>query len=157
MPSPCSSRAPRSSRPPCPPRPARYRSTTTSPPARWPVSLPADAAAGGGQLRLPAVAAHPDPVILVNGTFANQDDNWQAASPLLANHGYCVFTFNYGGSSASSIVQGTGDIAASAGQLASFVTRVLAATGAAKVDLVGHSQGGMMPRYYLMFLAAPPS
>jgi len=97
-------------------------------------------------------SAHPDPVILVNGTFANQDDNWQAASPLLANHGYCVFTFNYGGSSASSIVQGTGDIAASAGQLASFVTRVLAATGAAKVDLVGHSQGGMMPRYYLKFL-----
>ncbi len=47
--------------------------------------------------------AHPDPVILVNGTFANQDDNWQAASPLLANHGYCVFTFNYGGSSASSV------------------------------------------------------
>ena len=49
-------------------------------------------------------AAHPDPVILVNGTFANQDDNWQAASPLLANHGYCVFTFNYGGSSAAAVV-----------------------------------------------------
>ena len=97
-------------------------------------------------------SAHPDPVILVNGTFANQDDNWQAASPLLANHGYCVFTFNYGGPSASSIVQGTGDIADSAGQLASFVATVLAATGAAKVDLVGHSQGGMMPRYYLKFL-----
>jgi triacylglycerol esterase/lipase EstA (alpha/beta hydrolase family) len=97
-------------------------------------------------------SAHPDPVILVHGTFANQDDNWQAASPLLANHGYCVFTFNYGGPSASSIIQGTGDIAASAGQLASFVTQVLAATGAAKVDLVGHSQGGMMPRSYLKFL-----
>jgi triacylglycerol esterase/lipase EstA (alpha/beta hydrolase family) len=96
-------------------------------------------------------AAHPEPVILVNGTFANQDDNWQAASPLLANHGYCVFTFNYGGPSASSIVQGTGDIAASAGQLSAFVTTVLAETGAEKVDLVGHSQGGMMPRYYLKF------
>ena len=97
-------------------------------------------------------SAHPDPVILVNGTFANQDDNWQAASPLLANHGYCVFAFNYGGTSPSAVVQGTGDIAASAGQLGAFVTRVLAATGAAKADLVGHSQGGMMPRYYLKFL-----
>jgi pimeloyl-ACP methyl ester carboxylesterase len=97
-------------------------------------------------------AAHPYPVILVHGTLANMNDNWQAASPILANHGYCVFAFNYGGSSASSDVQGTGDIAASAAQLATFVNTVLAATGAAKVDLVGHSQGGMMPRYYLNFL-----
>ena len=97
-------------------------------------------------------AAHPYPVILVNGTFANMDDNWQAAAPLLANHGYCVYAFNYGGASPASPVQGTGDIAASAAQLATFVNTVLAATGAPKADLVGHSQGGMMPRYYLNFL-----
>ena len=94
-------------------------------------------------------ATHPYPVVLVHGTLANMNDNWQAASPILANHGYCVFAFNYGGSSPSSDVQGTGDIAASAQQLATFVSQVLAATGAAKVDLVGHSQGGMMPRYYI--------
>jgi triacylglycerol esterase/lipase EstA (alpha/beta hydrolase family) len=94
-------------------------------------------------------AEHPYPVILVNGTFANQDDNWQAAAPLLADNGYCVFTFNYGG---TGDVTATGDIATSATELASFVTQVLAATGAAQVDLVGHSQGGMMPRYYLKFL-----
>jgi pimeloyl-ACP methyl ester carboxylesterase len=80
------------------------------------------------------------------------DDNWQAASPVLANHGYCVFAFNYGGPAATSPIQGIGDIGSSATQLASFVNTVLAATGAAKVDLVGHSQGGMMPRYYLQFL-----
>ena len=97
-------------------------------------------------------AAHPYPVILVHGTFANMDDNWQAAAPLLANNGYCVYAFNYGGTSPASPIQGTGDIAASAAQLAAFVVAVLAATGAAQVDLVGHSQGGMMPRYYLNFL-----
>jgi triacylglycerol esterase/lipase EstA (alpha/beta hydrolase family) len=96
--------------------------------------------------------AHPDPVVLVHGTFENQDDNWQALSPLLANNGYCVYTFNYGGATPGTPIQGTGDIPTSAGQLAAFVDQVLSTTHAAKVDIVGHSQGGMMPRYYLDFL-----
>ncbi len=97
-------------------------------------------------------AAHPDPVVLVHGTFENMDDNWRAAAPLLANHGYCVFAFNYGGAVPNADFQATGEIGASAHQLAAFVSRVLSATGAAKVDIVGHSQGGMMPRYYINFL-----
>lgn len=97
-------------------------------------------------------ATHPYPVVLVHGTLENMDDNWRAASPILANNGYCVFAFNYGGGSSTDDFQGTGDIATSAGQLASFVNEVLAATGASKVDIVGHSQGGMMPRYYINFL-----
>jgi len=95
---------------------------------------------------------HPYPVVLVHGTFENMNDNWGGASPLLADEGYCVFAFDYGGTSASADIQGTGEIAAGAGQLATFVSRVLSATGASKVDLVGHSQGGMMPRYYIDFL-----
>jgi triacylglycerol esterase/lipase EstA (alpha/beta hydrolase family) len=98
--------------------------------------------------------AHPRPVILVHGTFADMSNSWQALSPLLYDKGYCVFALNYGsyGGSGNVGIYGTGDIAQSAEQLASFVTQVLAATGARKVDLVGHSQGGMMPRYYLRFL-----
>ena len=107
---------------------------------------------GANNFSCKPTAAHPYPVVLVNGTFANMDDNWQAASPILANHGYCVFAFNYGGTSATSPIQGTGDIAASAATLSSFVSEVLADTGASKVNLVGHSQGGMMPRYYINFL-----
>jgi len=110
---------------------------------------PATPPPGANNFACKPTAAHPYPVILVHGTLANMNDNWQAASPILANHGYCVFAFNYGGSSPASPIQGTGDIAASAQQLATFVNQVLAATGAAKVDVVGHSQGGMMPRYYI--------
>ena len=96
-------------------------------------------------------AAHPVPVILVHGTFADMSDSWQALSPLLYDNGYCVFALNYGSydGSGSLGVYATGDIAQSAQQLSSFVNKVLAATGATKVDLVGHSQGGMMPRYYI--------
>jgi triacylglycerol esterase/lipase EstA (alpha/beta hydrolase family) len=96
-------------------------------------------------------AAHPQPVILVHGTFEDMDDNWQALSPLLYDHGYCVFALNYGSynGSGSAGIYATGEIGQSAQQLASFVNKVLAATGASKVDLVGHSQGGMMPRYYI--------
>ena len=96
-------------------------------------------------------AAHPRPVVLVHGTFADMSDNWQALSPLLHNHGYCVFALNYGSYAGSGAVgiYGIGEIAASAGELSSFVDKVLAATGAEEADLVGHSQGGMMPRYYL--------
>lgn len=97
--------------------------------------------------------AHPYPVILVHGTLANAAFTWQALSPLLANAGYCVFALNYGANEGSAgRFFGIADIAASAGELAAFVERVRAATGAAKVDLVGHSQGGMMPRYYLKHL-----
>jgi triacylglycerol esterase/lipase EstA (alpha/beta hydrolase family) len=90
--------------------------------------------------------AHPYPVVLVHGTFGNMTDSWQALSPLLANNGYCVFALDYGGSPGNQI-QATGDIPTSAAQLGAFVDRVLAATGA-----LGHSQGGMMPRWYIKFL-----
>ena len=94
-------------------------------------------------------AAHPYPVILVPGTFENMAKNWATMSPALKSQGYCVYALNYG---ATNGVDATGPVADSASQLSPFVDKVLASTGARKVDLVGHSQGGMMPRYYLGFL-----
>ena len=88
------------------------------------------------------------------GTFGDMSDSWQALSPLLFDRGYCVFALNYGSYAGSGAlgVYATGPIEQSAAQLGAFVNRVLAATGASQVDIVGHSQGGMMPRYYLKFL-----
>ncbi len=108
-------------------------------------------------------AKHPRPVVLVPGTLENMAGNWYTLSSLLSDEGYCVFALNYG-QEAGRLVGfpgalppgGTGPIASSATELATFVGRVLAATGAAQVDIVGHSQGGMMPRYYLRFLGGAP-
>lgn len=88
---------------------------------------------------------HPQPVVLVNGTFETMEKNWVTMSPYLADKGYCVFAFNYGD-------RATGPIGQSARELRTFVNRVRDATGSRRVDLVGHSQGGMMPRYYLKYL-----
>jgi triacylglycerol lipase len=88
-------------------------------------------------------AQHPQPVVLVHGTFATT--SWQVIGPALAARGYCVFTFNYGQA-------GTGEIAESARELATFVNRLLAHTHAKQVSIVGHSEGGLMPRYYIRFL-----
>ena len=95
-------------------------------------------------------AQRPNPVILVHGTFGDMTVSWNMVSPALKLNGYCVFALDYGN-------RGTGRIEDSAAELDAFVDRVLAATGASRVSLVGHSQGGMMPRYYIKFLGGKDS
>ncbi|WP_310964166.1 esterase/lipase family protein [Nocardioides terrisoli] len=101
-------------------------------------------------------ARHPRPVILVHGTGGNAATNWATYAALLANHGYCVFALTYGVSptlSASPVaIGGMGRIEDSAQELKDFVAKVLRRTGATRVDLVGHSQGTLMPDYYVKFL-----
>ena len=97
--------------------------------------------------------AHPYPVILLPGTLYNVAETWQALGPILANLGYCVYGMNYGQTALTILTGGRvssiGPIEDSAHQLAVFVDQVRAKTGSAQVDLVGWSQGGMMPRWYM--------
>ncbi|MFB8247866.1 esterase/lipase family protein [Streptomyces sp. NPDC001046] len=97
-------------------------------------------------------AAHPRPVVLVHGTLGNSVDNWLGLAPYLQVRGYCVFSLDYGQLEGVPFFHGLGPVEKSALQLRDFVDRVLAATGAAETDVVGHSQGGMMPRWYVRFL-----
>ncbi len=97
-------------------------------------------------------AAHPDPVVLVHGLGATMGENWSYMAPLLARRGYCVFALTYGLDPRFPFFGGVIPIESSAPELGAFVDQVLAATGAQKVDLVGHSEGTFMPQYWLKFL-----
>ncbi|AHH15005.1 putative lipase, alpha/beta hydrolase family [Nocardia nova SH22a] len=96
-------------------------------------------------------AAHPEPVVLIHGFLANRTDNWQTYGPLLANNGYCVFALTYGSPDGNpdALLGGLTSMQSSAATLDAFVDRVRQATGADKVDLVGHSEGATMPYWYI--------
>lgn len=105
-------------------------------------------------------AAHPRPVVLVHGTWMNAYNGFAYMGQPIKDAGYCTFTLNYGrsdllqGGGLGSVLpgtMGTGYIQDSAKQLATFVDRVLAATGSAQVDLVAHSQGGALSNWYTKF------
>ncbi|RJQ83235.1 esterase/lipase family protein [Amycolatopsis panacis] len=116
--------------------------------AIYSVAQPTLAPPGANDWNCMPSAAHPNPVLLSNGTTANAYENWAGLSRRLADEGYCVFAGNFGGSPGA-FLQTVGPIAGTAGQMASFGDKVLKATGAAKLDVVGHSQGGMNPRYWI--------
>lgn len=100
-------------------------------------------------------AAHPEPVVLVHGTWGNQN-SWDVLAPQLKAQGYCVFSLSYGRAESSVRgaepgVYGTEDIRSSAREVGGFVDLVRAATGVPKVDIVAHSQGGPLVRQFLRF------
>ena len=101
-------------------------------------------------------AAHPNPVVLVHGLGATMEANWYWMAPRIAAQGYCVFALTYGLTTSNpppfNDFGGTVRMEDSALQLSAFVDRVLAATGAQKVDIVGHSEGSLMPDYYLKYV-----
>jgi pimeloyl-ACP methyl ester carboxylesterase len=89
-------------------------------------------------------AEHPVPVILVHGTFGDMTVTWNLFSPALKQRGYCVFALDL-------VRRGMAPIDRSADKLAAFVDEVMTRTGAVRVSLVGHSQGGMLGRYVARF------
>lgn len=86
------------------------------------------------------------PVILVHGLtgtdkYANVLDYWYGIQSDLESHGAKVYVANLSGFQSDDGPNGRGE------QLLAYVKQVLAATGATKVNLIGHSQGGLTSRY----------
>ncbi|WP_280264743.1 esterase/lipase family protein [Nocardia wallacei] len=124
------------------------------------LSHPNSAPPGANRWDCVPSAAHPNPVVLMHGTWLNAYDNFAYMAPKLARAGFCVFAFNYGlsglleGGGLGPVMPGrnaVGPMEDSARQLAAFVDRVRGATHADRVDIVAHSQGGTVSNQYVKF------
>jgi triacylglycerol lipase len=91
---------------------------------------------------LPAAAAPGTPVIFVHG-YTGSASNWTTAMSVFRAGGYSssqLFAYEYN-SYGNNITNAQG--------LASYVIQVRARTGAAQVDIVNHSRGGLVSLWYL--------
>jgi triacylglycerol lipase len=92
------------------------------------------------------------PVVLVHGTFGDRFQMGVTLSRQLETAGHCVFALNYGDCNAAGRC-GRARIQESARELRRFINRrVLDQSRSGEVSIVGHSQGGLMSRYYIRFL-----
>lgn len=94
-------------------------------------------------------SANREPVIMLHGLGASGGLNWFTKAPLIAGAGYCVFTPTYGVGVLG--LGGFNSMRDSAAEVGRYVDQVRAATGASKVNLVGHSEGTTVAAYYMKF------
>ena len=111
---------------------------TGDPPLSVPERLLADA------LRCPSSFSHRahQPVLLVHGTFATPDENWSW------NYGHALPAAGYDVCTVRLPDRATGDIQV-ASEYVVYAVRKIAERSGSKVDVLGHSQGGLEPRWAL--------
>ena len=96
-----------------------------------------------GFLALPGSKVHgPRPVIVLHGYAMNRANFWMLGKRMADAGLGPVIGFEY---------WSLGSVARAARELAEFVDKVRAHSGAAQVDIVAHSMGGLVARYYLTF------
>lgn len=109
------------------------------------VALTVAVAASAVTLVPPAGAAITrDPIVFVHG-YNGDASNWNTMINRFKADGYTaaeLYAWDYDSSQSNVVI---------ARQLATYVDQVRAQTGAAKVDIVGHSMGGLNSRQFLKF------
>jgi hypothetical protein len=92
-----------------------------------------------------------NPVVLLHGLGATYYEDINLLEAYLKNEGFCTFSLTYGEYDAFPFVGGLKPIKESAVEIANFVREVQNKTKAAKVDLVGHSEGAFQTLYVTKF------
>ena len=106
-------------------------------------AMPDDSLGLHGLVNVSCTNSSYSPVILVHGTFANARRAYSTVAPVLKENGFCLYALNYGKQGGYG-VNGTADIQSSLLEVTEFIGTVLQETGAKKVSVIGHSQGGLL-------------
>lgn len=81
------------------------------------------------------------------------EESWHPlVAPALVKNGYCVFALTYGRQPGVPFFGAVNHLESSAREVGDFVNKVLAATNTTQVDMVGHSQGGILGRYWMKYM-----
>ncbi|KAI1295737.1 Alpha/Beta hydrolase protein [Xylaria venustula] len=88
-----------------------------------------------------------NPVVLLHGLSADRNVDLNQLQYTLNARGYCTFSLTYGAHAILDWVGGLTDMRESAAQIADFMRDVATRTGAEKLDIVGHSEGGVQSLY----------
>jgi len=107
----------------------------------------ANAASRENETSCRPTASHPDPVVFLHGLGATYYEDINFLQSDVAAQGYCTFSATYGAYPGFPYVGGLRPIPESAAEIRATIETVLAETGAAKVDIVGHSEGGFQSLY----------
>ncbi|KAG5916540.1 hypothetical protein E4U53_004302 [Claviceps sorghi] len=95
-------------------------------------------------------AKHPNPVVMLHALGGNRNFDLGLLAGWLRLQGFCTFSLTYGAAPGSPI-GGLDSINQSAPAIGRFIRDVAGRTGAARVDLVGHSEGGLQALYVPKF------
>lgn len=100
-------------------------------------------------------ANHPNPVVVLHGLGATYYEDTNFLADWLRSQDFCVFRLTYGAYEGFPLLGGLLPVNESAAEIASFVREVHNKTNA-KVDLVGHSEGGFQSLYVPKFEGVAP-
>ncbi|WP_244428991.1 esterase/lipase family protein [Corynebacterium halotolerans] len=96
---------------------------------------------------------HRNPVVFLHGTGTGSQQ-FIATAQYLRGEGFCPWAIDYGSGHFNLLnavpgQHGYAELDESLDEIAEFIDDVLTVTGAQKVDLVGHSQGGTLTKAYI--------